>query len=308
MKGHHPLWGVAAILGTSVCFTVSDLIVRSVGTLVPLLVLLWCRYAVHALIMGCWVAFDRTKSFATANPRFQLLRGTMLVFSTGLVFTGLRYLPVAESTAIVMLSPVLVTLMASVVLKEQVSRLRWALVVCGLLGALVVVRPGSGIFGWPVLFPLGGCFLNAAFQVLSSRMAASESPYTTNFYSGLVGACAITPALWMSSVDIPGLFDTVPTPVLLSVVGVGFSGTLGHLLLTLAFSVAPASTLTPLQYLQIAIAACAGWAVLGAMPDLWSWVGMAIISACGAGSAWLNVREASARRPVSQVSADPIVD
>jgi drug/metabolite transporter (DMT)-like permease len=221
-------------------------------------------------------------------------------------------MPVAEFTAIFMLTPVLVTLLAAWLLRERVSALRWALVFGGFAGALAIVRPGSGLFGWAVLFPLTGALCYASFQVLTSKLSALESPYTTHFYTGAVGTLLVTPVLLaavaVDAVDVPAVLHSASPRLLALVLAVGLLGTIGHLLLILALGMAPTATLMPFTYTQIGIAAGVGWLVFAHVPDGWAQVGMAVLAASGASSAWLNVREAAALRPISPVAADTMAD
>jgi len=259
--------------------------------------------------MTVWIACSRERSFRSANPMFQIARGTLLAFSSTMAFAALRRMPVAEFTAIVMLTPVVATLVARLWLHERVSRLRWALVVGGFVGALIVIRPGSGIVGWAALMPLAAAFSNAAFQTMTSRFAPHEDPFTTNFFTGATGMTIATPLLLASAANPLEVLLAAPALQVGALVAVALLGTTGHLLLILALGKAPASTLMPFQYAQLAVAALAGYLVFGLAPDGWSWLGMTIIGACGAASAWLNVRAAAAgHRPVSAVQADTVAE
>lgn len=297
--------GIALILGAATCFAVMDNLIRVTGALVPVLFLLWARYAVQAGVMAVWLAVSPTGRFRSAHPRFQLARGSLLLATSGLSFFGVQVLPVAEFTAISMLTPVLVTLLAAVWLKEHVTPLRWALVAGAFAGALVVIRPGGEGLGWAVLFPLCSAVTYASFQVLTSRLSSLESPFTTHFHTGLTGTLLLTPLLGLATAA--GAFDPRavwaalgPGTAALAVL-IGLLGTTGHLLLILALGLAPTATLMPFLYLQIGIAALAGWWLTGHVPDGWAWVGMAIVGACGAGAAWLNLRGGAARAaPVVQ--------
>jgi len=305
----HPLLGIAFVIGAASCFATMDTTVRYVGAHFSVALVLWARYGLHAAIMTLWIALSRQRSFRSANPMFQIARGALLAFSSSMAFAALRRMPVAEFTAIVMLTPVVATVVARLWLQEQVSRLRWALVVGGFVGALIVIRPGSGIVGWAALLPLAAAFSNAAFQIMTSRFAPHEDPFTTNFYTGATGVTIATPLL-LASVANP--IDTLlgaPAVQVGALVTVAVLGTTGHLLLILALGKAPASTLMPFQYVQLGIAALAGYLVFGLAPDGWSWLGMAIIGICGAASAWLNVRAAAERhRPVSAVQVDTLAE
>ena len=256
--------------------------------------------------MTVWLLRSKSHGFRAAHPRFQLLRGVLLLLTSTASFYGVQYLPVAEFTAINMLTPVLVTLLAGWVLHERVSGVRWALVCGGFAGAVIVIRPGSGLFGWAVVFPLAGALAYASFQVLTSKLAALESPFTTHFYTGITGTVLLTPLLLASPIDIVGTLQAAPPWHLAVMLVIGLLGTTGHLLLILALGFAPTSTLMPFVYAQIAFAAAISFAVLGHAPDTWGWVGMAVVAACGATSAWLNVRRGAA--PTSAVAADTIAD
>jgi drug/metabolite transporter (DMT)-like permease len=259
--------------------------------------------------MTLWIALSKQRSFRTANPMFQIARGALLAFSSAMAFAALRRMPVAEFTAIVMLTPVVATLVARIWLGERISRLRWVLVFGGFAGALIVIRPGSGIVGWAALMPLAATFSNAAFQIMTSRFAPHEDPFTTNFYTGATGMAIATPILLASVADPIDTLLGAPGIQVGALIAIAVLGTTGHLLLIMALGKAPASTLMPFQYVQLAVAALAGYIVFGVAPDGWGWVGMAIIGVCGAASAWLNVRAAADRlRPVSAVQVDTIAE
>jgi drug/metabolite transporter (DMT)-like permease len=306
--GKRQTWlGIAFVISAASCFATMDTMVRYIGAYFSVSVVLWARYGLHAAIMTVWIALSAKRSFRSANPMFQIARGTLLAFSSSMAFAALRRMPVAEFTSIVMLTPVLATLIAWLWLHERVSGLRWVLVVGGFVGALIVIRPGSGIIGWAALLPLAAAFSNAAFQIMTSRFAPHEDPFTTNFYTGVTGMTIATPLLLASAADPLDVLMSAAPMLVIALVAVAVLGTTGHLLLILALGKAPASTLMPFQYVQLGVAALAGYVVFGLSPDGWSWFGMAIIGVCGAASAWLNVRAAADRhRPVSAVQADTV--
>lgn len=309
MNTPRPLLGIAFVIGAASCFATMDTTVRYIGAYFSVALVLWTRYGLHAAIMTLWIALSKRRSFRSANPMFQIARGALLAFSSALAFAALRRMPVAEFTAIVMLTPVIATLVARIWLKERISPLRWALVAGGFVGALIVIRPGSGIVGWAALLPLAAAFSNAAFQIMTSRFAPHEDPFTTNFYTGATGMAIATPILLASVADPIDTLLGAPGLQIGALVAVAVLGTTGHLLLILALGKAPASTLMPFQYVQLAVAALAGYVVFGVAPDGWGWVGMAIIGVCGAASAWLNVRAAADKyRPVSAVQVDTIAE
>ena len=307
-----PGLGILLVLVMAACFATMDTTIKFVGAAVPVLVVLWARYGVQAVAMGGWLALSSRRGgagFRSAHPRFQAVRGALLLASSTFGFFGLQYLPVAEFTAITMLTPVMVTLLAATLLHERVSPRRWALVAGGLAGALIVIRPGSGLFGWAVLLPIGGSMAYASFQVLTRKLASLENPFTTHFYTGLTGTLLVAAALLASDIDLQPVLAAAAPSTLVMLLAIGTLGTLGHLLLVLAFGLAPTATLMPFMYAQIAFAAMASAWAFGHAPDAWAWLGMAVVAVCGAGSAWLNVREAAAAKaPVSALGADTIID
>ena len=304
-----PGLGIALVIAMSACFAVSDTLIKYLGAWLPVLLLLWARYAVQAGTMALWLARQGRRGFATAHPKFQWTRGALLLATSGMAFFGLQRMPVAEFTALGMLTPVVVTMLAAWVLHEPVSRLRWALVWGGFAGALIVIRPGSGVFGWAAVFPLLMALCYGCFQVLTSRLASLESPYVTQFYTGFSGTLLVMPLLLFHAGDYVAAAQAVPLAKLALVLAIGAAATAGHLCLIFAFGVAPMATLMPFIYVQIACALGVSWLVLRHVPDGWAWVGMGVIAACGALSAWLNARQSgAARSPASIVAADTIYD
>ena len=308
-----PALGIGLILLMVSCFASMDSTIRYLGGFLPVLLILWARYSVQAISMTVYLGQQRLRGragvFRAAHPKFQLVRGLLLLATSAMSFYGVQYMPVAEFTAINMLTPVLVTLLAALVLHERVSRLRWALVVGGFAGALIVIRPGSGLFGWAVLFPLAGALFYAAFQTLTSKLSALENPYTTHFYTGITGMLLLSLLLAAGPIPVWQTLSQAPAWQWGLLLFIGVLGTSGHLFLILALGLAPTGTLMPFVYAQIGVAAAIGWFAFGHAPDRYAWLGMAVLSASGALSAWLNVREAQAqRRPPSPVLQDTIAD
>lgn len=301
-----PALGIALVFLMAACFASMDSLIRHLGSLaLPVLLILWARYSVQAVSMAVWLSLKG--SFRAAHPRFQLLRGLLLLATSAMSFFGVQVMPVAEFTSITMLTPVVVTLLAALLLHEPVSKLRWALVLGGFGGALIVIRPGSGLFGWAVLFPLAGALCYAAFQVLTSKLSSLENPLTTHFYTGLCGMVLLTLLLALGPWQVWPALIAAPAWQWGLLLVVGILGTTGHLLLILALGLASTATLMPFVYVQIAFAAGIGWLAFGHVPDAYAWLGMAVLSACGAATAWLNVREKQ-RASLSVVTVDTIAD
>lgn len=274
-----------AILATA-CFATLDTTARQVSASLSVLVALWFRYAIQALITTAvvWPGRGR-KVLRTLHPRFQLARGLLLFTCSLLAFFSLKYMPVGEFTSVVLLAPLVITLLAASILKEKISTLRWFLVLGGFLGTLVIIRPGSQHFDWTVLLPLMLVGTNAGFQILTSKMAQTEDPVTMHFYTGWIGtllASLLLPFVW----EMPSEWA-----VWLQLILMGVLASIGHFLLILAYARAPAATLTPYMYVQIGFAVLGGWLVFDHLPDQWTFLGMGLVALCGALAAWLTVRE-----------------
>lgn len=290
-NGRHVLGGIGFAVLATACFATLDTTTKSVSATVPLLVALWFRYAFQAVVTTAvvWKGRGRQLLF-TRHPRFQLARGLLLFASSLLAFFSLKYMPVGEFTAIVLMAPLVITLLAAWMLKERVSRMRWALVCGGFIGTLVIIRPDTQHFDWAVVLPLVLVFTNSGFQVLTGRLAQEqEDPITTHVLTGWTGtllASMLLPFVWVTPPDLLAW---------LHLILMGMMATLGHFFLILAYGRAPAATLTPYMYAQIGFASLGGWLVFSHVPDQWTLLGMGLVALCGALGAWLTVRESRRR-------------
>ncbi len=280
------LIGIALAIVAMVCFATLDSITKYVSTSVPVFMAIWFRYTVQAVLTTAVVLPMRGRQvLRTAHPKFQVLRGVLLLSTSLLAYLSLRFMPVGEFTAIVMIAPLIITLLAATLLKEKVSPLRWALVAGGFVGTLIIIRPGHDAFEWVTLLPISLAFCMAWFQTLTSKLAKTEDPATMHLYTGWVASlvCALgLPFVWQS-------LPSIQVWLLIALVGV--LGAIGHFLLILGYQRAPAATLTPYLYTQIGFAMIGGWLVFSHVPDRFALFGMAMIAVCGALGAWLVVRE-----------------
>jgi drug/metabolite transporter (DMT)-like permease len=294
LESERILAGIGLVMLAVACFATLDTATKLSTAGVPILMGVWFRYAFQAVATtAVLLPLQGTALLRTRHPKYQLLRGALLLASSTLAFLSLRYMPLAEFTSVVLIAPLVITLLAATTLKEQVSPLRWALVAGGFVGTLVIIRPGGEAFNWASLLPLGLVASNAWFQVLTSKLARTEDPVTMHLYTGWVGTL-------LASIALPFVWTSLPAWWLWAALCfMGFMATVGHFMLILAYQRAPASTLTPYLYLQIAFAMLGGWLVFSHVPDNWSLAGMGLIAVCGAAGAWLTARES--RVPVEPV-------
>ena len=280
------LAGIGLVVAAVACFATLDITVKHISVSVPLVMALWFRYAFQAMATTALVL--PTRGFAvlrTAHPKFQVLRGALLLTTSLIAFLSLKYMPVGEFTAIIMITPLVITLLAATSLGEKVSPMRWMLVIGGFAGALVIIRPAQQAFSAVTLLPLALVICNSWFQVLTSKLARTEDPVTMQLYSGWSGTL-------LASLALPFFWTELPHWSLwIWLALVGLMGTVGHFLLILAYQRASAATLTPYLYAQIGFAMLGGWLIFSHVPDQLSLVGILMITACGATGAWLAVRE-----------------
>ncbi len=257
------------------CFSVLEATAKYLTRSYPVPMVVWCRYAVHALFMVLLLAPRMGAGLLrTGQPGGQLVRAALLMASTLFNFGALSFLPMAEVKAISFISPLLVTMFAVWLLHEKVSRSRWLAVVAGFLGVLFIIRPGSGLLQWPALLPVASAFCYSQYQIMTRKFSETEHPMTTLFYTALVGCVLmslVVPFFW----KVPE-WRHVPLLVLLGAVA-GF----GHLMLIKALELENASFLSPLGYVQLLWVILFGFLFFGDLPDGYSLVGMVIIVGSG---------------------------
>jgi drug/metabolite transporter (DMT)-like permease len=253
----------------------------------PLPMVAWSRYFFHFLTFGLWVLVAyRSAAIRTRRLPLQTMRALLLVTMTFLFVASLDWLMLADATAINFLAPIVVTALSATVLGETVGWHRWLAVAVGFVGVLVIVRPGADVVNWGALLALGATFVFALYQIATRALAPTDPAATTLFYTALVGTVA-------TSLMVPFYWAT-PTAADFAVMVVGGAmGGGGHYLLIHAYRYAEASLIAPLFYVQIVFATALGFALFGEMPDLWTFVGAAMIIA---GGLWIWARERRAAR------------
>jgi drug/metabolite transporter (DMT)-like permease len=286
---HVPLPAVLLVIGAVACFAVADAIIKFLTQRYPVPLLVFARWGLQAVVTVIWLAPTmRWDLVRTPQPKLQLLRGTVLVGSSLFFVSALRWLPLADATAINYTTPILVVLLSVSLLKERMTRSRWAFVAVGFAGMLLIARPGASILHGAALLALGAAGCYALFQLLTRKLRG-EDPRVTLFYPALCGTVLMTLLLPFLDyrVDMPwahvGLVATF-----------GAVATLGHFMFILAFRHAPASALTPFTYAQLVWAVGLGWLVFGQFPDAYSLAGIAVIATSGLLLTWHERRQAQA--------------
>lgn len=243
---------------------------------VPVLLIIWARYCLQTgITFAALLGKQRSLRFLVAKrPGLQFLRAASLFGATLMFYNGLKYISLGDATAIIFLIPVIVTAISALFLKEAVSWHRWLGVAVAFLGVMVVVRPGSGIFGYTALLPLGAAFMTAIYFVMTRVLSTIDSPSATAFYTTAVGAIGLSLALKLFWVPL----DTLTWGIMILA---GFLGAAGHGLIVLAYKSAEASALAPFTYSQILAAIFLGFMAFGDIPSIWTIAGAALIISGG---------------------------
>ncbi len=291
MGDAHPGRGIALMLAAVLMFALLDATSKHLAQTYSVPLLVWARYAGHFLLMMVFLAPSRRgRMIATKRPLLQVVRALLLVGVTGFVIAAFRIMPLAETTAILFVTPLLVALLAGPMLGEKVGRLQWVSVLAGFAGMLLIARPGGVMSAEGIALALAAAACYSLYQILTRQLSPTEDTVTMVFYTALVGTATMSLALpWIWQGPAPGLIDA------LSITSLGILGGTGHFLLIRAFRHASASTLSPLLYVQLIWATLLGWLVFGALPDFLSAAGMCVIAAAGLMLAW-HARYQKSRR------------
>jgi drug/metabolite transporter (DMT)-like permease len=277
-----PLKGVTLVVAATLLFAAGDTLGKHLSMLYAATLILSARYGINlALVLLTMWPRHRGAVWRTGRIGLVLLRGLFLALATITMLLALRVMPVAETVAIVYITPVLLMLASGPVLGERVSAIGWLCAALGFAGVLCIARPGSGLDPWGVALCLLNAALGTGYHLLTPILTRTEATMALLFHTALVGlAVSVGMTLVLGVPAWPGLPDAG------MILAYGTFATVGHLLLTSAYREAPASTLAPVNYMHIAFATLLGWLVFGQLPDALGFAGMALIAASGFLAAW----------------------
>ncbi|MCR9155951.1 MAG: DMT family transporter [Rhodobacteraceae bacterium] len=256
------------------CFSIMDATVKALAPNVGVLPALWARYAGQMLLVFVLVLPRLKTVVRTKYPGLQFLRSLLLMSATACFFTGLSLIPLSDAAALMSTNPMLITLGAAMFLGEKLGIRRIAGIVAALIGALIIIRPGSDVFSAAALFPLSAAVCYSAYALLTRRVGADEDVWTSLFYTGFVGTVLL-------SILVPFQWQTPSATDIGLMVIVAVAGTTGQLALIQAFSKGEAAMLAPYSYTGLAFAAF--WSVIffSEIPDFWTIIGSLVIAAAG---------------------------
>ncbi|MEM9222484.1 MAG: DMT family transporter [Pseudomonadota bacterium] len=288
--------GIGLMAAAAALFGFLDATAKYLGQTMNAFDLVWLRYATHVFLLALFLrAWRNFEAFRTERPFLHILRGINLMGATVFNFWALRYLQLAEASAIMFCAPLLVTAVAGPVLGEKVGLRRWVAVGVGFVGVLIVTRPGTGAMHWAVGLSVMAVINYASYAVLTRRMNETESPQSLLMLSAIVGFVAFAPFAPSALTSLQGWHWGLALLM-------GAFGVVGHYALVIAHKIATASTLAPFIYTQMIWMIALGYFIFGDVPDVFTVLGTLIIAAAG-----LYILHRERVRGGGAVSPDPSV-
>ncbi len=229
------------------------------------------------------VALKGRAILKTAHPRLQVLRGVVAAGSASLFIFGVAYIPLADAVAVSFVAPFMVTLMGAVLLREPVGLRRWLAVAAGFFGAMVVIRPGLGVVHPAAFLIILAAFFFAIRQIISRALSDTDRTGTTIVYTAIVGSTILTVPLFF-------VWQTPTSEQLVILVGIAVLAAIAEVCVIKALELAMAVVVAPVQYTLMIWGTFYGFVVFNQLPDLWTWIGAAIIIASGLYTLWREYR------------------
>lgn len=269
-----PIRGIMLSISATLLFAIADTIAKFLSTGLPIIEITWVRYVIFLGFALILAQRAPARSLWPRSKALQITRGCCVIGSSVLFVYGIRTMTMSQATTISFLSPLLITILSIPLLGEVVGIRRWAAVGAGMVGMLIVVRPGMAGFEPAALFGVASATCWSMALIITRKMAATDPPTTTVLWSAGVGVAIL-------SVLLP--FDLAwPTPQQWGLMlALGILASAGQWLVILAFRLAPASLLAPFTYTQLVWVTGTGYLVFGNLPDEWTLLGAAIIIASG---------------------------
>jgi drug/metabolite transporter (DMT)-like permease len=308
-----PLRGIFFALGGALVLSVNDLAIKALsGNYALHQVILTRAFVGMTLVLTVMALSERgLRQIFTRRPRDHLIRVSIVMVSNVTYFLGLAALPLADAVATAFVAPLFITLLSALILKEPVGLRRWAAVGIGMLGVIVMLRPGAGVIQPAALLVLVSAFCYASSHMMTRRMRDTESAMTLNFYvqCGFIFVSS-TMGLWVGDGHMSGasdpslafLFRTWHRPPLADwpyFIATGLAVGIGGLMMSQAYRTTEAALVAPFEYAGMPMAILWGALFFGTWPDLTAWAGIALICGAGLYTLW---RE-TVRKQVQDVAA-----
>ncbi|MEW9918936.1 DMT family transporter [Marimonas sp. MJW-29] len=305
MHSDRPIFGILLMLGFCIVAPMGYAVAKLLSSSVPLAEVVLLRFALQAAILFPLIWFaGRAWRLAGRVFWLALLRTVLHIVGIALMFTALRYLPLADAVAIAFVMPFFMLLLGWFFLGEEVGLRRLLACGVGFLGTLLVVQPSFAEVGWPAILPVLVAANFAVFMLITRQIARETDPIGLQAISGVMAVVLILPVILLAT-----FWERAPQMLILPsqtqwmlLLAIGVLGTLAHLLMTWALQYAPSATLAPMQYLEIPFATVIGLLIFNEIPDPLASLGIAITMAAGL---YVILRERATAQHLAAKAAQP---
>jgi drug/metabolite transporter (DMT)-like permease len=254
---------------------VMDGFAKYLSSTLPVLQITWSRYFFTVVIvLPIMLIFFRKNLTWTEQPKLQLIRGLLLFCANILFFYSISIISLAKALTLAFIAPLIVTALSPILLGETVGFKRWAAVIVGFIGSLIVIRPSFVEINLASIAALGTGLMYGFYLIVTRKLHNSDNPLLTLFLTGVVGAILgsmIMPTVWVQ----PTINEWY------MMFAIGFFASIGHLLLILSLRYADASKLAPFGYFEIIPNIIIGYYFFNQFPDNWTFLGLFIIISSG---------------------------
>ncbi len=262
------------MLGAVVCFTAMDAVAKGLIATYPTPMVIWARFVVMLGFVLLLLRGRTRQLLQTEHLMLHIIRSVLQFATVYLFFLSLSYIGLAEAQALTDINPVLITLGAAVFLGEKLGPHRIAAIVIAMIGAMIIIRPGFGVFSAAALLPLAAAVTYSAASLITRKVGAVESPWTSMLYASFIGSL-------LSTLPLPLVWQPVAAADLWLFVLLGALGTGAQLLIIRSFSIAEASVVAPFAYFGLIMAVFWGITLFGEYPDTATVIGALVIVAAG---------------------------
>lgn len=285
VRSNRVLLGILFMMAATTLFPFMNGIVQVLSQRYASDQVIWARVTSHLIfVLILFMPQDGWKIFTTRQPISQAMRSISQLGSTSLYFSSVKFLELAQATAISFMTPFMVTLMAKPMLGEKIGFERLMALAVGFVGVLIIIRPGSDVFQWATIGVLASAACYGLYQVYTRKVAPVDPPSTSVVYSVLLGAVLLsivmlfrwkTPETWTDA----GLMFCL-----------GIFGGVGHWCVAKAMTYAPANVISPFMYWQLIGSVIVGYGISGNLPDAYTWLGASVLVAAGLYMGWRETR------------------
>ena len=272
----NPRLAAAFALGAACVLPVADAMMKTLVVDYPIVMVAWARMGLIVLFLG--IVVGPKVGLRMVRPvawRLQVLRGASAVVGTTFVLLGFRAMPLAECIAIISVAPVLANLFSRLWLDEPGDAFSWIAALASFVGVLIIVRPGSGIFAAAAVYPMIGVLGLSTFLTITRAVSGRDDPRVTAFFGPLVAVTLFSFAMPLNWQTPKSLVDVA------LFAGIGLLSASAQVMTTLAYRHGTTHHVAPFSYASLVVSIGVGWLVFGAIPDGWSFAGMAVIALAG---------------------------